>query len=130
MAKLTAPCPHCGSPTQSYSIYGFWGVRCEAGCNSLHPSREKAVDAWNARADTAEAQIADLKRALDTARHDALEEAAKVAERHDLMPCGHAPGWDEDQKLHYDCGQVDACSSVAAAIRSLSASPLSQGGQQ
>jgi hypothetical protein len=81
----------------------------------------------NDTAREASTQIADLKRALDTARHDAMEEAAKVAERHDLMPCGHAPGWDEDQKLHYDCGQVDACSSVAAAIRALQTKDQSHG---
>lgn len=65
-------------------------------------------------------------RHAQQARAQALEEAAKVADRHEGKPCGHAEGWTDEQRQFYDAGQLDASTSIASAIRALQ--PHGQGG--
>jgi chromosome segregation ATPase len=82
---------------------------------------------WKDRATAAEAQIADIKRALDTARHDAMEEAKRVADRY-----AAEPDPDEDDPYDdYGMGSRSTARCISRDIAALgSASPLSQGGQE
>jgi hypothetical protein len=103
------PCPFCGSPGSLFASSdhsGAWEGGCSGeGCvaNDLvwDTSKELAVATWNRRASPAE----DVRR-------EALEEAAKVAERGCLThPDGGSPTEPERE----------LCEAIARDIRALTA---------
>ena len=65
--------------------------------------------------------IRELVNALSTARlegeRSGMERAAKIAELWDGKPCRPNEAWPEIEAVGYNNGQLDASSSIAAAIR-------------
>ena len=73
---------------------------------------KKLREGW----DKADAEIEKLRAALQTARRDALEEAARVAEeRYNLW---HMPHPDDARPFEV-CDDASACRDIAAAIRAM-----------
>ncbi|MFC0245776.1 hypothetical protein ACFOLL_12835 [Falsochrobactrum ovis] len=58
-----------------------------------------------------------------SAREQALEEAAQIAELHEGEPCRPAIAWTDEERQFYASGQQDASSSIATAIRALKSQP-------
>ncbi len=58
-----------------------------------------------------------IAHALMAAEAKGREDAAKIADRHDGVPCKNDDGWTVEQCAFYDAGQLDASASIAAAIR-------------
>lgn len=80
--------------------------------NLIATLRQAGHDYTDAAAD----EIEKLLAALQTARHDALEEAALVAEeRYNLW---HMPHPDDARPFEV-CDDASACRDIAAAIRAL-----------
>src|SRR5690606_17446251 len=61
-----------------------------------------------------------------SAREQALEEAAQIAELHEGEPCSTAIAWTDEERQFYASGQQDASSSIATAIRVLKSQPAPQ----
>lgn len=92
--KLPHPCPQCKAPIMNY------GCVCAAcGYRPEHPERVEemkatvsiskpergVVYAWEGEVDELRKLLASSERRADTARDDALEEAAKVIESQDTQ---------------------------------------------
>ena len=63
----------------------------------------------------ARAVLALLQPALERARREERERCAVIAEDHDGLPCRSLLTGQRQED--YDCGQIDASTSIAAAIR-------------
>lgn len=69
---------------------------------------------WQARAALS---ALDLPARLQAAKDAGREEAAGIATAFDGKPCGPAQLWTDEQREFFDCGQIDASSSITQAIR-------------
>lgn len=107
------------APDGSWVAYSDHLAALEA--QSAQIAELQAHNAWAADHDDKlinrlRGEIADLKRALDTARNDALEEAAKVADAAEAQ-----------QEIDHGSANTGGAAAAAAAIRALQPKDQSHG---